>query len=308
MNRVNFDKLKSIKTPDEWLEKVVNIPKKQKAIPFYRHTSFLASAACIALSIISGIIILFADVPDKSPVSNKMLSETVRTADESIPITTPNSTIKSNISQNSSDSKNLTSDNKSEEQITQTVTEPSENNSKNQSSDFSDGSNTATGNSSRVNDSLILNGGGNANSNEINDETRTPCSATENPTSNIRPDTRPIYTKPSEILPCEEYDNPIYLHLKGDSTFVYSDIVGCHIKEIGGENLYPLNSDYERCDVTGGSSGWEYVEDICIIYHNNGPKAIEFGLYEITFYDVKGNKITRTANFLDNNSAYIFYE
>lgn len=307
MNRLNFDMLKSIKTPDEWLEKAVNIPNKQKMIPLYRHTSFLISAACITLCMIVGIIILFADVPDGTPISGKMLSETVRIYDESIPITTPNSTIKSDISQSSSESISPATDNNGKAQLTQTVTEPSENKAGNQTSDISDGNQTVTGNSSG-NAPSIPNEGKNPSDNDNPDETRTPCSDTENPTSDIRPDTKPIYTKPSEILPCEEYDNPIYLHLKGDSAFVYSDTVGCHIKKIDGENLYPLNSEYERCDVTGGSSGWEEVEDICIIYHNNGPKAIEFGLYEITFYDVKGNKITRTVNFSDNNSAYIFYE
>lgn len=298
MNKVNFDKLKSIKTPEEWLENALNIPKKKKAVPFYSHTSFMASAACIALSIIAVIITLFSSMPNKVPVSEKILSETVQKADKSIPTTTPNSTIRSDDTQNSSDSKNIPSENKRTNQIAQTVTEPSEYKSNNQISDDSDGSTTTTDNSLRPNSGSDV-------SNEMNNESRRPNSCkTTSSEDDIPPYT--LYTIPPTDPTDKVYDNTIYLFLDSDSDFDYSNTVGCHFKEVNGESLYSYNSEYEKCNVIGGGSGWEVAEDVCITYKNEGPNQIKFGLYEITFYDVKGNKITRTANISDNEQIFIF--
>lgn len=46
MKKVNFNQLKSVKTPESWVDRAINIPKEKKKIPLYRNPYIIASAAC----------------------------------------------------------------------------------------------------------------------------------------------------------------------------------------------------------------------------------------------------------------------
>ncbi|MCH5297157.1 MAG: hypothetical protein J1E85_05760 [Ruminococcus sp.] len=314
MKRVNFDKLKLISTPDEWLENAINIPEKKKVVPFYKHTSILTSAACVALCMIVSIVILFNSFPNKSLSLNNLLSNTVQMDNEDITITSQKSTLQSNTSQGRLDN----SDNQRSSQTTQTVTEPSENRAEISTHNIADGAHTAKENFVSNNTSQNSNVGGNKQSTTV----KSNLSATENteetelvffpdsgPVSGDKPSTKPTQSVPQTTAPDGVYSNPIYLHLSVDSSLDYSNTVGCHLKETYGEDLYSYKSEYEHCDVDifvdNESSS---VKDICITYQNKGPRYIQFGFYEVTFYDVHGNTIFRTIDLYNNNSVHILYE
>lgn len=46
MKKVNFNQLKSVKTPESWVDRAINIPKEKKKIPLYRNPYIIASVAC----------------------------------------------------------------------------------------------------------------------------------------------------------------------------------------------------------------------------------------------------------------------
>lgn len=305
MKRLNFDKLKSISTPDEWLENAVNIPnqKKNAPLPFYRHTSFLTSAVCAALCAFVGLIVLFNAQSGKVPVSEN-------------PITTTSAALQPSIPQSNPEHNKQGSDNHngSAEQI---VTEPSERTSDNSNTL---GTQAATNNSATDSSSPTSGSGTNPTATTI----KSNLSATDNTEATqahpsvaestspdpviCEPSTQAQQTEPPTEEPVTVYTNLIFLHVDLNSGFNFSNTVGCHIKEVGGKDLYPYNSAYEKCDFVEGTSGWDSVENqnVCFVYNNKGPNKIVYGLYEVTFYDVNGNTITRTVNISDNNSVHIF--
>lgn len=309
MNRLNFDKLKSIKTPNEWLENAVNIPNEKKSIPFpfYRHTSFLTSAACVALCMIVGVIIILNAQHGKIPVSDN-------------PITTPSAALQSSIPSDNSEHNWQNSNNHIDGGTTQAVTEPSE-----ITADNSNARNTqSTANSNPKNISPNSNGG----KNQATTSDKSGVSATENTrvtqlqpsageststaATDGRPSIPPERTDPPEPATADPdlvYTNSIYFHVDLNSDFDFSNTVGCHIKDSNGKDLYPYNSSYEKCDFVGESTGGDGVfveENVCFVYNNKGPHKIIYGLYEVTFYDVNGNTVTRTVNFSGDNSVHIF--
>lgn len=306
MNRLNFDKLKSIKTPDEWLENAVNIPNKKKLspLPFYRHTSFIASAACVALCTIVGIIIIFNAVPDKSlPSNNNEGSTAVITDNEGNTIFLQAYTLHSDTVPNNSEHNEISTENQRRGGlVTQNGTEPTE--SKNEKATHSsEPDNTLPNSSGGENQTSPASG---VSATENTEETRNNCSAT---VPGEKPSTKPTQAVPQTTAPDGVYSNPIYFHVDLNSDFDFSNTVGCHIKDSNGNDLYPYNSSYEKCDFVGGSTGWEDVpqeENIYFVYNNKGPNKIVYGIYEVTFYDVNGNTVTRTVNFSDNNSVHIF--
>lgn len=87
MNKLNFDGLKSIKAPSEWIEKAAAIPeapvKKRAAFPIYR----IAAAASIVLVSMIGLIVFFFNrnsVPVASPepaATETNVYETVNTSE-----------------------------------------------------------------------------------------------------------------------------------------------------------------------------------------------------------------------------------
>lgn len=313
MNRLNFDKLNSIKTPDEWLENAVNIPDRKKSplLHFYRHTSFLASAACVALCTIVGIIILFNAAPDKSlPSNNNAVSTIVITDNEGNTIISKVYT--DTLQNNSEHNENSTENQRRGGLITQTVTEPTE--SKNEKATDSSGNFPKATHSSKPDNTSPNSSGGEKQTSpttgvlatENTEETKTNCSATV-PVE--EPDTTPPQIDYPTKEPALVYTNSIYFHVDLNSDFDFSNTVGCHIKDSYGNGLYPYNSAYEKCDFVGGSTGWDDMpqeENICFVYNNKGPSKIIYGLYELTFYDINGNTVTRTVNLSDNNSVHIF--
>lgn len=46
MKKVNFNQLKSVKTPDNWIENAIKIPHKNKKKPIYLNPYIISSAAC----------------------------------------------------------------------------------------------------------------------------------------------------------------------------------------------------------------------------------------------------------------------
>lgn len=325
MNKLNFEKLKSIKTPDEWLENAVNIPNKKNSIPLYRHTSFLASAVCVVLCMIVGVILIFKVIPEKIPVSDnsdvKILSTTVASENSDIPITTSDAVLQSSIPKDNSGHNEKSVNNYRGRGTTQTVTEPSE-----RSTDKSNTPNTqaAENNSSNLSPSNSFagsNGGENQTIATVNpnlpdtdntEGTHLSPSDSENTNAAI-PDGKPSSTpEQSETTvgpiieePTGIYTMPIYLHINSIKGFDYDNTVGCHMKRVGGEDLYSYNSVYEKCESNDSPSVLE-EENVCIEYKNNGPNDITFGLYEVTFYDIKGNIITHKVNISGNYSVHIF--
>lgn len=321
MNKLNFEKLKSITTPDEWLENAVNIPNRKNVVPFYRHTSFLASAVCVVLCMIVGVIMIFKVMPEKIPISDnsdvKTLSTTAASENSDIPITTPDAALQSSPPQdNSGHNEQVFSDYRGRG-TTQTVTEPFEGSA--------DKSNTLStqatvNNSSPGNRLPSSNGGENQTATTVNSnvldtdsmkETQQLPSDSENTNATIpggKPSSDPLQSETTVGPIIEEptiiYTMPIYLHINSIAGFDYDNTVGCHMKKVGGEDLYSYNSVYEKCIFNDDSTAG--CNDTCIVYQNKGPNDITFGLYEVTFYDIEGKIITQKVNISGNNSVHIF--
>lgn len=322
MNKLNFEKLKSITTPDEWLENAVNIPNRKNVVPFYRHTSFLASAVCVALCMIVGVIMIFKIMPEKIPISDnsdvKTLSTNAASENSDIPTTTPDAALQSSTPQDNSEHNEQVLYNYRGRGTTQTVTEPSE-----RSTDKSTTLTTqaTANNASQGNRIPSSNGEENQTATTVNsnvpdtdsmEETQQLPSDSENTSATIpgdKPNPQPEQSEPTSESQVDEstiiFTMPIYLHINSISGFDYDNTVGCHMKKVGGEDLYPYNSVYEKCEYDDSSSGWE-VDSACIEYKNKGPNDITFGLYEITFYDTEGKIITQKVNISGNNSVHIF--
>ncbi len=296
MKRINFDKLKSISTPDEWLENAVNIPnmKKDPPLPFYRRTSYLTSAACIVLCTVVGLFIIFKTIPDKSVPSNNNGNST----------DSHQSAVQSEMLYDSSDHNTNSQDVSS---TTQSVTEPSEKTGKKTDTDIPDVSQKATDNSILGNS--LPNSGGTQQSTSYKSDFS--VSVTVKPTQNNTPSvistSKPVQSVTQPTASDGVYTNSVYLHMNNtDLNFDLSNTVGCHIKDSDGKELYSYNSEYEECLFETGGDEFQTVDDVCIEYKNKGPNQIKFGIYEVTFYDVNGNTISKNVSFSDNNSVHIF--
>lgn len=311
MKKVNFNQLKSVKTPENWVESAIKIPQRNKKKPLYLNPYIIASAACFifccALCAVVfsnfGIDMPTPIAPTKStytsasvvtdgtpPFSNPSVIPTIHN-----PITEiiPSASLQQQTgseqkSTNSSDSQNgnvqgSTSKNPSNSQSVVTNPEPSET------------------------------GGGSGSNSSSTDGTDTPITEpTQIVTEPIElPTVIPTPTEPDEpqiVDPTgagsgENFAFPIYFYWSTDVCGIFEEDnyrVYCHIMSADGQSFTEKFTSEER-------ASFSYSPEGIIVQYNPLSKGLHLktGNYYLTFYDNYGHSYTYYA-YLGYQSVYIY--
>ncbi len=85
MKNIDFKQIKGIKTPESWIENVINIPQKNKRIvPFYLKPHFIASVASLVLCCTICLTVFFSTSNNATvPVAQSTTQTTCQTTTES---------------------------------------------------------------------------------------------------------------------------------------------------------------------------------------------------------------------------------
>lgn len=321
MKKVNFNGLKNISTPDNWIENAINIPKEKKIIPFYLRPSVIASAVCIVfISVISvftftdfgsDVIIPISPVATTSvsdnnysfPQNTQEGSQNTQNGTESydnINLFTVPATVMINTDGTSTDNKNnkASSDMKNTENVTGSGNQSTEFETKPSFGNTNPSQSSATEPVENTNPTINI---------KPTQPVVTQQPATEEPVTKT-----PVIDKPpidydpgyagftSEPSVNELFDNKIYLILKSNSVFSTSSNIYCHIQTLDGFSYTNKYSNSELCTIISDSN----------FYASYRPASKNLNLfltnYKITFYDSFGHSIERICYL--GNSDYYFYE
>lgn len=323
MKKLNFNHLKNVKTPENWIEKAINIPQQnKKPIPFYFRPYVIASAACFVFCCVVSFII-FVNFNNTAPV----------------PVISASTT---DVSQ----SRNQSSFPDINTELFPFVQATSSNNG---STSAENGSVGVNGNSVLTNPDFPKNSGNSSypinekHSNSLNDTKNSSTTAVSpnstNPESNNQSTTRPNkVTEPPEptAIPTEPFtdypavdptiENPtvawnpsvaedpstsgyqdifygdIYFIAKKNSNFSKNSNLYCHIESLTGFSYTVSHSNRELVyDVTSYNGSFYGV-------YNPSDRSVYLykGQYDITFYDSFGNSVKHRF-YLGDDNIY-FYE
>lgn len=308
MKETNFNQLKSVKTPDSWIEKAVNIPKtNKKPIPFFIKPYFIGSVACLVICCVLSLLVFFnfnnsAPVPvapvDKTSDSQNDTSANV--SDSTLPTENPNS--------------NQISDSTYLGFISPftSYTNPINNNSNSIVSGEttpSTSKNSSTSPSSATQSNNPTPGATSSNSSTTKPVATEP---TESPQV-TEPNTKPPIVNPTEYptisggptknpqAPVENYFyGGISFNAKENSVFSQYDNLYCHIVSINGASYSSKFSSAEKATktMTGNSFIANYVPTLKNI-------NLLYGEYYVIFYDEHGHSLTYTC-YLGSKNINIY--
>lgn len=320
MNKLNFNELKNIKTPEDWIEKAVNIPKENKKSKyFYLSQYFIGSVACLVACCAISLVMFFkfSDMPEIP------ISPAIKVTENSQFI--PQSTYFDNQITDDTDSSSTSQ----------------ENNESGNNTDFKDSTqnsgliqlptafqSTTQGNTPPTQKPTENNSGTVATepSENPSQSPTTPSptqGATQSPTqlptqkptdssTNIEGNTKPDYTEPN--LPEPPTDLPwIDEPTQGGASPNYSGAISIYLDENGkfsrSEKLY--------CHIKNYNTGYTYTDTnssvtLMTIWNNNGLFVAEYspmskglslasGYYYITICDDYGNSVEYICGLFGGN-------
>lgn len=308
MKKVNFNSLSNIKTPDDWVEKAINIPQEKNAKPFYKRISFIASAACIVFCcVISLFVAANFDFENVVPLSPQLQSTTLQ-----LDFTTPS---------DYTNAPNQTSDGTQSSAASESSNSSLQSNQTNSNAGFQSSSNS----------------GSNATQNQVSTKPSTtkssvpvvtepsehkttifqnPTTAQNNgsssssaPTKNNASITEPateklagavdsnlftvstLHSDDDNILVSENiFVCNIFFQCLNSNTLDYTGNIYCHLQKAGGTSLYPMYSYSERCQ-KGKNIYGNYAVYLGL---SDEHTTIGQGSYIVTFYDEAGHSMTKT--------------
>lgn len=303
MNNLNFNELKSVKTPDRWIENAVNIPKmNKKPMPFYLNHRFIGSVACLVICCALSLMVYFG-LSNNAPVP-VVPDDKTSASQDSTSVNPSNNTLSE--SQNS-DTINPSVANQFNIHTSQPLYRAD-------SSAFGSTtpSNSSASSSSSV-DSTQSNNNSVATIPVITEPPEVPVITepqttypddspaivpttefTTNPGCDYNPD------EPLTALPQLYFERNIYFTPKKNSAFLQYDNLYCHIASASGEVYSEKFSSVEKVNKTiiGDSFKSAYNPKINNIY-------LTYGNYTLTFYDERGNSLTYTC-YIGDEAIYLY--
>lgn len=305
MKKVNFNQIKSVKTPENWIVNVINIPRKNKKKPAYLNPYIIASAACfIFCCALCAVVFLNFGIDNPNPVALAKSSGT--SAFDVTDSTTPSSnlsvipTIPNPITNNISSA--------TTQQQTgsgQKSTNPSD--TKKGNEQISMGKNPSNPHSVVTNPEPNETSGGSNSNTSSTKRPAIPDTPITNPTQGVTDPTEPPTVIPTPTQPEEppfeepsiEFVSTIYFYYSSDVCADYGDYY-CHIESESGESYSQKFSSAEKANVA-------FTYDGIAVQYNPASKGIylDKGLYYLTFYDNYGHSYTYSA-YLGNESVYIY--
>lgn len=292
MNKLNFNQLSNIKTPENWIENAINIPNKKKKIIYLKSTAFVAAASlvvCVSLSfMIFTMIGNDNQVPFKSTnttsTPHTSVSDVVETVSSSYPLVTvaTNSTEPTEITQ-IIEKTEATQNATSVLPQTQVVTEPTE-----------------------------------ATKNIIPLPSTNPTLSSTQLSTEVQTTTIPMILQPSEVtlpptaLPTFS-ENPstdsvdyfiasIYFYANENTAFDRSKTLYCHLERADGKTF---SNKYSFSEMV--TQKQDYNDSYTAIYTpKKSLNNVTYGEYIVTFYNKNGASVTQRFYFGDNDIK--FYE
>lgn len=335
MKNLNFNQLKSVKTPESWIENVLNIPKKNKK-PIYLKPSIIASAACFIVCCALSFVI-FANVGTERKVplypadKTTSVADATENSDNYSPTNSQNITVPTNpniqpIFDNPFDDSAI---------IPSTgITQIPTNGSSSQEPHTTQTNEDSESNSSTSTDSSLIGPTLPSTTEPSEKPTLKPDTApTESPTQGSTQATAAepsepqttvsLIVTPTEAEPCFTEPTTQESTTSGaDKPNVSESVFYGNIFFIASENSafnksQSLYCHIEKADGTSYSEKWSYTELVLIRtdfrntwYAKYTPKdrsiMLEKGNYNITFYDKNGNSVT--GNFYLGDSSVHLYE
>ena len=314
MKKVNFNQLKSVKTPENWIENAIKIPQKNKKKPIYINPYIIASAACFIFCCTLCAVVFanfgvdmpnpiapvkpsstsVSDVADgTTPSSNPSLIPTIpNPITEIIPtFSTQQQTGSGQKSTNPTATKNGTvqgSTSKSSSNSQSVVTKP-------EPSETGGGSNNNSGSTDRPTnpDTPVA-----VPTQPVTDP---PESPTNTPTP-TEPET-PLIPETTAAGASGSFNSSIYFYWSPDVCGLFDEEnyrVYCHIMTAAGQTFTEKFSWAERAT-------YDYSLGEIIVQYNPLEKGLHLnpGNYYLTFYDNCGHSYTYSA-YLGDQPVIIY--
>ncbi|MGN1432562.1 MAG: hypothetical protein ACI4XI_02570 [Ruminococcus sp.] len=314
MKKVNFNQLKSVKTPENWIENAIKIPQKNKKKPVYLNPYIIASAACFVFCCaLCAVVFLNFGIDNPIPVAP------VKSSGTSVSDVTDSTTPSSNLSVIPTISNpiinNIPTATAASQQQTGSVQKST--NPSGQTNETVQGS---TGKNSSASQSVVTN----PEPTEIKEGSNSNTSNTDRPAIPDTPETEPTQpvtdpTEPPTVIPTptEPGIPPIQPTISGSDEkftssiyFCFSSYLPeecedeseyyCHIMSASGQTFAEKFSSVEKATVV-------FTQDGITVQYNPYNKGLRLktGNYYLTFYDNYGNSYTYYA-YLGNQSVYIY--
>ena len=320
MKKVNFNKLKNIKTPENWIDNAIKIPQtNKKPIPFYRKPYAIASAACLVVCCAIGFLILNSfgtsnviptvefSTSESSTQTDKQTGENSGTTS-----TTASSSQNTSTQQNTSSQGNTSNQQNSSNQQNTDILNPPHTNSNNNNSSVQHPSvpketvpketvQATTKKPDYTEDEIeYISSGQYEPTLPPMPPTETPTeSPTKNPSSDGDGDADPDDEEPDSFNSYKYFNGTISFVIKDNSVFSSSQKVYCHLSTSShGDKTYKY-SPKELCTQNGNTFTFS-LKNTFYRYSYNQTE------YTITFYDNNGNKCSKTIRLGDKNK--VIYE
>lgn len=318
MKKVNFNQLKNVKTPENWIENAINIPDKKNNAPFYFRPRFIATAASVVLCCALSLLIF-------TNIGSDLSAFPVAKPTDSVNIPSTQGEYKGEAPTDSQDNQNGVSEQLQGSTDTifgnlfengtvligQPVTEPKENGSgtfptKNPSQGTTQQNPQKPTSGTTIKPTTATSGDPTAP--PVTEPTEAPTTATPPRVDPTLPTDEPYFpTGSTDVEMTEEnlsstqgwwgepdYVQPIiYLDMTDNVCFDISNTVYCHLMSCkSGETYSSYFSDDEVCTIR------RLIGKTMLVYDAGKMlnRAIPAGYYHIYFYDDSGNYVRSTAN------------
>lgn len=294
MKKLNFNQLKSVKTPESWVENAINIPSKnKKPLPFYFKTYFIASAACIIVCCAVSLTVFLnfngkEIVPKLPNAANGKTMSSIYNSESEVDYENSMNPSKKNIHDDNSVG------------FSQTVTDANGKVIATGSLKFSTPPNTANtnknGSATNATEATEKNTSGNINTTEPKETHYVPPTEVISTTVTTPPHTNASTEKTTSDFQVVEniyYSGVITLVCPKNSIFSSNNSVYCHLVSNYGETYTTKFSSKELCSKSysnGNLNICYYTKDI-----------FPLGNYRIEFYDAKGHNYAANVLLLDDN-------
>ena len=313
MKKVNFNQLKSVKTPENWIENAIKIPQKNKKKPADLNPYIIASAACFVFCC-ALCAVVFANFGIDNPTPVAPVKSSGTSAFNVTDSTTPSSNLSVIPTIPNPIINNIPSATAASQQQTgsgQKSTNPSD--STKETVQESTGNTPSDSQSVVTNPKPIETGGSSSgSSSNANSPSTKPDTPITDPTQPVTDPTEPPTTIPAPtepgIPPLEEsttvgsgekFTSSIYFCFSSEVCAEESEYY-CHIMSASGQTFSEKFSSVEKADVTCTLEG-------ITVQYNPYSKGLRLrtGNYYLTFYDEYGHSYTYYA-YLGNQSVYVY--
>lgn len=306
MKKVNFNQLKDVKTPENWIENATKIPQKNKIKPTFLNPYIIASAACfIFCCALCAVVFLKFGVDMPNPIAPIKSSGT--SVSEVTNSTSPSSNLSAIPTIPNPIINNIPTAAATSQQQTGSVQKSTN------SSDLIYGTGQGTTGKNPTNSQGIVTdpespkttaSSGNTGSTDVPEPSITnPAPPKTDPIEEITTSPYPFEPETPPIEePCENFTSTIYFYHSEHSSGSFEEDVKyyCHIESENGESYSQMFSSAEIAVVTHTYEGFT-------VKYNPGSKGIDLnkGVYYLTFYDERGHSYKYSA-YLGNQSVHIY--